>query len=211
MKETRTRKPRASAPKLGDLGARTRILQGAASVFADVGVRTASVEDVLKAAGVSRRTFYRFYESKESVVVALYRMGTDGLLGACAVAVSEGKTPRERVEGCIDAHLRNASTFGRLVFVLGGEAHRQESLLHARRMEVHEALARLFLSAMHGREREALDPLLVRALVLAVEGVTRMVLEEGDEGRNVSTESIEHGRKVMVHLVCAALGLDEHE
>jgi AcrR family transcriptional regulator len=206
MTERRGR-PRASGAQLGDLGARTRILQGAAYVFADVGVRAAAVEDILKAAGVSRRTFYRFYENKEAVMVALYQMGTDALLGACAVAVSEGKTPRERVEGCIDAHLRNSRDFGRLVFVLGGEAHRQESSLHARRMEVHEALARLFGTAVGDRKGPPLDPLLFRALVLAVEGVARMILEEGDEGRAVSPESISRGRRVMVHLVSSALGL----
>lgn len=205
----RGRAPRASGTQLGDLGARTRILQGAAYVFADVGVRAAAVEDILKAAKVSRRTFYRFYENKESVMVALYRMGTDALLGACAVAVSEGKTPRERVEGCIDAHLRNARELGRLVFVLGGEAHRQESLLHARRMEVHEALAKLFSAAIQDHDGAPIDPLLFRALVLAVEGVARMILEAGDEGRAVTPESLERGRRVMVHLVCSALGLDE--
>src|SRR5690606_39152669 len=137
-KSTRAGKPAASRGQLGELGARTRVLQGAANVFAEVGVRSASVEDILKAAGISRRTFYKLYDSKESVMMALYRMGTDNLLGACTIAVGEGKTPLERIEGCIDAHLRSAREFGRLVFVLGGEAHRHESLLHARRMEVHE-------------------------------------------------------------------------
>jgi AcrR family transcriptional regulator len=165
------------------------------------------VEDILEAAGVSRRTFYRQYDSKESVVVDLYRMGTDSLLGACAVAVAEGKTPLERVSGCIDAHLGNARDFGRLVFVLGGEAHRQESLLHARRMEVHEALVTLFETATRGQLAVPVDTLLFRALVVALEGVTRMVLEAGDEGRRVTVESLERARRVMVHLVQTSLGL----
>lgn len=207
MDERRARKGRGSDAQVGDLGARTRILQGAASVFASAGVRAASVEDILKASSVSRRTFYRFYQNKESVMVALYRMGTDALLGACAIAVSEGATPLARVTGCIDAHLRNAREFGRLVFVLGGEAHRHESLLHARRMEVHEALVSLFATGAGGGTGEPRDPLLFRALVLAIEGITRMVLEAGDEGRNVSDESLERGRKVMLHLVRSSLEL----
>lgn len=211
MTESRRRARRAveAPPPVGDFGARTRILQGAALVFANVGVRAASVEDVLKASGVSRRTFYSFYENKESVMVALYRMGTDALLGACAVAVGEGKTPLARVSGCIDAHLRNAREFGRIVFVLGGEAHRQESLLHARRREVHDALVSLFATATTKPGEQPRDPLLYRALVLAVEGVTRMALEEGDEGRAVTTESIERARRVMLHIVGSALELSE--
>ncbi len=206
-KSTRAGKPAASRGQLGELGARTRVLQGAANVFAEVGVRSASVEDILKAAGISRRTFYKLYDSKESVMMALYRMGTDNLLGACTIAVGEGKTPLERIEGCIDAHLRSAREFGRLVFVLGGEAHRHESLLHARRMEVHEALCALFATATHGHLSKPVDPLLFRALILALEGITRQVLEEGDEGRTVTEEGLDRARRVMVHLVRAALDL----
>lgn len=197
----------ASGVQFGDLEARTRVLQGAAYVFAELGIRNASVEDILKAAGVARRTFYRLYDSKEAVVVALYRMGTDSLLGACTIAVSEGKTPLERACGCIDAHLANARDFGRLVFVLGGEAHRHESLLHARRMEVHQALVGLFVTATKEHLTVPPDELLIRALVLAIEGVTRMVLEAGDEGRAVTVESLARARRVMVHLVATSLGL----
>lgn len=207
---TKAKRPEELARKRavgGDLDVRTKILQGAALVFADVGVRAASVEDILATAGVSRRTFYRFYESKESVMVALYEMGTDALLGMSAIAASEGATPLERVTGAIDAHLRNAATFGRLVFVLGGEAHRHESLLHKRRMEVHEALIGLFASAVRGSPAADADPLLFRGVVLAVEGVTRRVLEEGDEGRSVSKERLDRARSAMIELVTGALRL----
>ncbi len=209
MTRKRTAGRRGASAPLGELGARTRVLQGAASVFAEAGVRAASVEDILNASGVSRRTFYKLYDGKESVMVALYRMGTDALLGACTIAVGEGTTPLERIRGCIDAHLRSAREFGRLVFVLGGEAHRHESLLHARRMEVHEALASLFVTATRGQIAETADPLLFRALILALEGVTRIVLEEGDDGRHVTDASLDRARRVMLHLVSAALGLGD--
>jgi AcrR family transcriptional regulator len=185
------------------------VLQGAAHVFAEVGVQAASVEDILKVAGVARRTFYRFCDGKEGAMVELYRMGTDSLLGACTLAVSEGKTPLGRVTGCIDAHLRNARDFGRLVFVLGGEAHRHESLLYARRREVHDALVTLFAVATTAPGAAPRDPLLFRALVLALEGVTRSVLESGDEGRRVTAERLGQARRVMVHLVRSALELTE--
>lgn len=201
------RTPKTGIALTSDFDARTRILQGAAFVFANRGARAASVEDILEAAGVSRRTFYRFYENKEGAMVDLYRMGTDALLGACAIAVSEGASPLARITGCIDAHLSNAQSFGRLVFVLGGEAHRHESLLRARRMEVHEALLSLFSTAVRGSPAADLDPLVFRGIVLAIEGVTRRVLEEGDEGRDVSAERLERGRAAMVELVFGALRL----
>lgn len=208
-KKSSPRKRGASGVQLGEVAARSRILQGAAGVFAERGVRAASVEDILKAAGVSRRTFYRLYENKESVMVALYRMATDGLLSACTMAVSEGEDAVSRIDGCIDAHLRSARDFGRLVFVLGAEAHRYESLLHARRMEVHETLASLFVTGTRDHFTHRVDPLLFRALILAIEGVTRLTLEQGDEGRHVTEESLARARRVMTHMVRSTLALAE--
>lgn len=200
-------KPRATGVQLGDTVVRTRVLQGAAHVFAEVGVQAASVEDILRAAGVARRTFYRFYDGKEGVMIELYRMGTGSLLGACALVMSEGKSPLERVAGCVDAHLRAARDFGRLVFVLGGEAHRHESLLYARRKEVHDALVALFAQAITEPGAPPRDPLLLRALILAIEGVTRSVLESCDEGRRVTDQRLYQAREVMLHLVGSSLAL----
>jgi AcrR family transcriptional regulator len=182
--------------------ARSMILQAAARVFAELGVRAPSVTDLLKEAGISRRTFYRHFESKEDVMAALYRMGTDALLDACRLAVSEETDPLRQLERCIDAHLWNARQLGRLVFVLGGEAQRLESALHARRMEVHEILVSLLVSSPINRR---IDPLLFSALVVALEGVTRLMLEDGDEGRDVTDAAVARVKRVMMRVATAAL------
>jgi AcrR family transcriptional regulator len=199
------RKPGPSGVQLGEASARALVLRGAALVFADRGVRVASVEDLLAAAGISRRTFYRLYQSKEDVAEALYRLGTDNLLETCRLAVNRETEPLRQLQGCIEAHLKNAHDVGRLVFVLGGEAQRLESSLHARRMEVHDVLVQMLHDGMPQRGGRRVDPLLLRALVLALEGVTRIVLEEGDEGRQVTDASIERARRVMSRLASATL------
>lgn len=180
------------------------ILGGAARVFALNGARTVSVEDILKASGVSRRTYYRFYQSKEDVMVALYRFGTEMLVMRCRQGMEQETEPLKQIMQGIEAHLQTAREQGRLVFVLGGEAHRQESPLHARRMEVHDELVTLFAAGAE-RDGKRADPLLYRAVVLALEGVTRYVLEEGDEGRNVSDVAIDRARQVMARIATAAL------
>jgi AcrR family transcriptional regulator len=178
------------------------ILQGAARLFAEHGVRKPSVEQILKAAGVSRRTFYRLYTSKEDVVAALYRLGTNRLIEACTLAISEESDPVKRIDRCIDAHLQAAREFGRLVFVLGGEAQGHESPLHARRMEVHKSLVALF--STRGSQADV-DPLFYRGLILVIEGVTRVMLLECDEGRSVTEASVERARNVLRRIVTAAV------
>jgi len=196
--------PGATGVQLGEAEARLRILAGAAEVFSNYGVRNASVADILRASSVSRRTFYRLYQSKEDVVVALYKLGTERLLDACRLATREETDLIRQICRCVDAHLRNARELGRLVFVLGGEAQRHESALHAPRMQVHKELVELLISSATASE-ENIDPLLVRGLVLALEGITRMALQEGDEGRSVSDESIERARRVMYRIATSAV------
>jgi AcrR family transcriptional regulator len=190
--------------QLGEEQGRLQVLAGAVQIFSERGVREASVEDLLRAAGVSRRTFYRLYRSKEDVVRALYQLGTERLLEDCRLAMSEERDPIQQIHRCIEAHLRNARELGRLVFVLGGEAQRGESELSEPRTHVHARLVELLMSSAAASEKH-LDPLLVRALVLALEGVTRIVLEDGDEGRNVSEASIERARRVMIRMATSAL------
>ena len=187
--------------QLGEDVARNMIMAAAARVFSQKGLRAASVDDLLEAANVSRRTFYRLYESKDDVALALYNWGTKGLVASWQRAIESSKDPIEQFTRCIDAHLKNAGTVGRLVFVLCGEASRQESPLHTRRMEVHTELVEM-LRAAHP-DTAKLDPLLVRTTILALEAVTRQVLTDCDEGRKVTPTALARARNVMVHLVSA--------
>lgn len=184
------------------------VLQGAAKVFAERGVRIAGVEDILDASRISRRTFYRVYSSKEDVLLALYRIGTERLLDACRSALEEESDPLRIVERCIDAHLQTARAQTRLVFVLGGEAHRHESLLHERRIEIHEALASMLALRAKASLPHAPDIMLFRAILLALEGVVRLILEQGDEGRHVPEDSFERARAVMLRVATAAIAAD---
>jgi AcrR family transcriptional regulator len=200
-----TRAPGPTGVQLGELAARGMILQGAAILFAEHGVRAPSIEQILKASGVSRRTFYRLFAGKDEVLAALYELGTGHLLEACRSAVREEKETISQLERCIDAHLSNARTFGRLIYVLGGEAQGHESPLHALRMRVHETIVSLLSERMDLAAEEHVDPLLFRTLLIALEGVVRIMLEQGDEGRDVTEASIERTRSIMMRVATAAI------
>lgn len=204
--KTKKRAPRPSGVQLGEHSARAMILAGAARLFAEHGVREPSVEQILKTAGVSRRTFYRLYTGKEDVVAALYRLGTSRLIEGVTLAMGEDLDPVRRVDRCIDAHLRAAREYGRLVFVLGGEAQGHESPLYARRMEVHQALTALFASGAGAGSKT--DPLFFRGLILVIEGLTRVMLQECDEGRDVTEAAIARARAAMRRIVLAAVSAE---
>jgi len=194
---------RATGVQLGSDVARNMILFGATRVFATRGLRAVSVEELLEAAQVSRRTFYRFFKSKEDVALAMYTLGTSSLLESCRRAITKQTDLVDQLTLCIDIHLGNARQMGRLVYVLGGEAQSLESPLYARRMEVHDALVGMFRDA--GAANKKVDPLLIRTLIFSLEQVTRSVLEEGDEGRRVTDASIARARAVMLRVATATV------
>jgi AcrR family transcriptional regulator len=195
-------KPRATGVQLGSDVARNMIMFGATRVFATMGFRAASVEDLLEAGQVSRRTFYRFFKSKDDVALAMYTMGTSSLIEACRRAIVQDADLLTQLERFVDIHLSNARSVGRLIFVLGGEASRLESPLHARRMEVHDAIVEMI--CQHPAA-ENVDPLLVRTLMFAIEAIVRSVLQEGDEGRRISSDSIDRARRVLLRIVSATV------
>ena len=195
-------KPRATGVQLGSDVARNMIMLGATRVFVVKGFRNVAVEDLLEAAQVSRRTFYRFFKSKDDVALAMYTLGTSSLLEACRRAIAKDHDLINQLERCIDLHLSNARGMGRLVYVLGGEAQSLESPLYTRRMEVHDLLAAMFRDANPDAK---VDLLIVRTLVIALEQITRHVLEEGDEGRRVTEASIARARAVMMRIATATV------
>jgi AcrR family transcriptional regulator len=204
QKKKRTvKKPRATGVQLGGDVARNMIMFGATRVFATHGYRATSVEDLLEAGQVSRRTFYRFFKSKDDVALAMYTLGTSSLIESCRRAVAQESELLGQLERCADIHLRNARDMGRLVFVLGGEAQSLESPLHARRMEVHDQLVELLHSATPASAK--LEPLLLRTLMFGLEAITRTVLQDGDEGRRVTEAQIERARRVVMRIVSATI------
>ncbi|MBB4663351.1 TetR/AcrR family transcriptional regulator [Conexibacter arvalis] len=85
---------------------RERLLDGMAQTVAAQGYAATSVADVLKIAGVSRRTFYERFSDKEDCFLAAYdaivAVALERVRGACA----EAPEPDLRLERGLDALLQ---------------------------------------------------------------------------------------------------------
>ncbi|HET6153776.1 MAG TPA: helix-turn-helix domain-containing protein [Marmoricola sp.] len=78
------------------------ILDAARQVFEQYGARRANVEDVARAAGVSRSTLYRAYPTKEALLRAVLDRETGEFFDQLD-ALAAGKPPREAVVECFTA------------------------------------------------------------------------------------------------------------
>src|SRR5688500_3644291 len=87
-------------------GQRARMLAAMADVVAEKGYAAATVADVVRAAGVSRTTFYEQFRSKEDCFVEAYDHGVDVLLDAVRSAVrATGGGWRDQLRAGMRAYL----------------------------------------------------------------------------------------------------------
>src|SRR3954466_12353412 len=90
---------------------RRRLVLAAGETFVALGYATSTVADILKAAGMSRRSFYEFFTSKEDILLALL----DEMVAEIRIEASEltrnEENPFERATLLMLAYVRVAARF----------------------------------------------------------------------------------------------------
>jgi AcrR family transcriptional regulator len=181
---------------------RSRIIGKAAGVFGKRGAADTTVEDILQAAGVSRRTFYRFFQSKEDVLDALHEIGCNMLIGAARQVSALPGDPIERLKRALEAYLEYHVTVGaNVMYVVQGESMRAGSKLGPRRRAFLDTMAGMFGAEMEKATGVRADPLLLRSLLVAIESVSLMLRAESESG----TFDLERAKRVMLRIVLATV------
>jgi AcrR family transcriptional regulator len=190
------------AKRLDAYSLRSRIIGKAAGVFGKRGAADTTVEDILVAAGVSRRTFYRFFQSKEDVLDALHEIGCNMLIGAARQVASLPGDPIERLKRALEAYLEYHVTVGAgVMYVVQGESMRAGSKLGPRRRAFLDTMVEMFGAEMEKATGQRVDPLLLRSLLVSVESVSLMLRAESESG----TFDLERAKRVMLRIVLATV------
>lgn len=161
---------------------RTRILRGAVQVFGKLGFGATSVEAILAAAEVSRRTFYKEFRSKEDVLRELFESSVQRLLTAVRDASNSKAPARERLAAGIEAYLTVHSNAGALARVLLLEQFSPGSPLCAQRDAAMAAFGALLTAGIEREGRRKPDPILVHGVVAAVNQIAVQMAEEYPDG-----------------------------
>jgi AcrR family transcriptional regulator len=193
-----------NARRLDAYSLRSRIIGKAAGVFGKRGAADTTVEDILQAAGVSRRTFYRFFQSKEDVLDALHEIGCNMLIGAARQVATSPGDPLERLQRALDAYLDYHLTVGAGVMrVVQGESMRAGSKLGPRRRAFFDTMTRMLGDEIEKVTGMRVDPLLIRSLLAAVEGVSLML------GENAGDFEIERAKRIVSRIVLSTIASPE--
>lgn len=174
---------------------------GAAEVFGAKGYGDTSVANILEAANISRRTFYKLFRNKEDLFAELFDAASLIFLQSMANAVALARTPADKIGSAIEVYLRAPETAGPIFHVLQLEASRPGTRLAQRRESVIEHLVEMFQDGIRSESGREVDPWLLRGVIAALDAITMHVYTQTD----ASEQDLLRAKQTMVHIVTSTL------
>lgn len=181
---------------------RFRLLKAMADVAARKGYAEATIADIVREAGVSKRTFYENFESKDACFLELYRSASHAALQALRSSLAPDKPWQAQVEHALStyfAHLAAGPALVRTLFVeihqLGpaGMRVRREVMQHLADFMLETVNAPLAVSSGSRPTGEPASPpmALSRTMALAaVGGINELVLESIEKGETEQLQTL---------------------
>jgi AcrR family transcriptional regulator len=166
---------KAEAPATG-----ARILDAAFEAVARFGLSRLTVDDVARLAGVSRQTVYRYFDSKDALILALVAREEEALLEGVRAAHREAPSLREAIRRSVLFCLRAAREHPLLDRLLASEPEVLLPYLTTRSGGLIER-ARRTLEALVAERDDVRPELAPRAADVAVRAIVSYTLTPSDE------------------------------
>lgn len=193
---------------------RARIFEGMATVVAERGYAATTIGDVVKAASISRRTFYEHFQGKEDCFVQTYRTGCENGIAEQAATLRALKALdwRSRLRVTLEtylSHLAEEPHFARvlLIEVLGAGPRALAMREHI--LAIYVANFRALHAHAQAEEPELADvpEACFRGLVGGIAELVQHCLLEGDEEKASNDEVAERIRGLAPTLVSFATAI----
>lgn len=178
----------SSAAEVADSEHRRRLLQGMAQVAARKGLAATTIADVVREAGVSKRTFYEHFGSKDACFLALYRAVGAGALRTLQGVVSAERPWQQQLEQALQAYLSHMTANPELLRTLFIEIHHLGLPGERARREIMDAMADFMVQTLRrGPGSRSLDEGLALA---AVGGINELILRAIERGQATELPSM---------------------
>ena len=170
------------APSLVAASQRARLLEATGRAVAEKGYAAATIDDIVRGAGVSKKTFYEHFPDKLGCFLAAYEAASDELLEHVRAAQEGSGDWVERTRAGIHAYLRWLAAEPALarVFLIEIAAAGPEALERRERVRDRYAERMRELQTTNGVPDE-----LVHAAVAAVDDLVVRRLRAGDDVREL--------------------------
>lgn len=185
---------------------RPRLLEGMAQSVAVKGYTDTTVADIVREAGVSKRTFYECFATKADCLIALYVSASYGALKVLKDAIDPERDWKTQVEHAIGAYLACLASNPALLRTLFIEilGLGPEGLQVRRRMN--RELADFVVQVVGaGHPHTAQDTARTAAMAMAVVGgINELVLQAIEDGRTAELATLTPACSALVRAVLAA-------
>jgi len=116
--------------------ARTQILIHAMSMFNQQGLEDTSVQDLLEAANISRRTFYKYFTSKLDVLESIYVLASKVMLARFEAELQTTSSREELLNAFVHIYFDYQFSVGKIVGIMLEESLRAASPLAPHRQQL---------------------------------------------------------------------------
>lgn len=157
-------------PLVGHLQ-RTNIQLAAIPVFTRKGIAETTVNDLLEAARVSRRTFYKYFAGKLEVLESIYHSAVQLLLARFGGLRSEAGSDEDWLRAMVSLFFDYHLAVGPIIRMMQEEALHAGSPLAAHRQRAHLKIIELWAERL-GAQGAAHDALTYRVLIWAMEAAS---------------------------------------
>lgn len=159
-------------------GAKAEVLINSIAVFTSKGIDDATVQDLLDAAGISRRTFYKYFRNKVDVLESIYQMAAELLMVRFKAAKHESDTMSDFLVRCVELYFDYHTDLGPLVRMMTEEARRTESPLATHRDTLLSHVVELFQEKYFEDTGIRLDPKVYYSLIWMMESASMNLLSQ---------------------------------
>lgn len=158
-----------------------------ASVAAEKGLAAVTIADVVREAGVSKRTFYEHFLNKEDCFVALYRAVSASALNTLKTAVSADRPWQQQLTEALSAYLTHMATSPELVRTLFIEIqHLGEAGAQARRAVMTDLADFMVETLATDTSQAGVGRIDVALALAAVGGINELILQAVEQGKAAS-------------------------
>ena len=187
---------------------RNAIYDAAIDLFAEKGFDETTVEEVAQAAGVSRRSFFRYFASKDDLLAQnVVHFGS--ILSATITACPPALTPLETVRETVLSVVRQTAAHPRTrqIIEISQRSASARQAHHSRMMDVEDTVAAAFAARLRSASKDDLKPRVLASLTLSIMNVA-IISWFRDEYQDLSTAA-RQGFTNLTRIFCDQAGSNE--
>ena len=159
--------------------ARAEILIHSMAVFAQRGLHRTTVQHLLDAANISRRTFYKYFRNKVDVLENIYRIFVENMILRFQQQVNRSNTVRDIIRNTTDIYFEYHVSMGPVIRLMMEEARRSGSALAPYRENGQNLAVEILANEIHRLIGKRFDPLVLRTLLWSLENYSIYLLADG--------------------------------